>query len=531
MADEIRTAPPMTETAPAHRDLVCRAGLVSAGAVVILASLGLSGGLIGLRLVDAARPELVPMAPSTAIVFLVLGGMVLLRSAAGPMVPGPRASSAVLLLLGAVVLLNLVGRLLGLDAGLLDLFFRQVSAWAGVSHTRMSPAAALLLLLSVAASWPLSWRRGGRPAPLPGLLRFAGLLGAAVALLGSVFLLGYVFGMPLLYHASVVPMARSTALAFLCLGAALVSEAGQELLPLRMFSGPATQANLLRAFVPLVVLLSLAHSLVLGLAGPRFGEGNALLVAGIAVTYAVSVGLMVLAVASRVGRSLELAEARRSEVEARVRAALREKTVLLKEIHHRVKNNMQLVSSLFSLQAEYVVDARDRTLFEESRERIQSMALVHEQLYASADLASVDMRDYVRRLAEQLTRGLVPAARLAYALEEVCLPVTQCVPFGMALNELLLNILKHAVVPARGLELRLALRVEGRENVLEVEDNGPGLPPGFSLEGPSTFGLVLLASLAQQLRGSLAAEDTGRGSRFTLRFAVERVECPDPGAP
>lgn len=531
MTDETSTAPSASDAASPRRDMVCRAGLVGAGAVIILASLGLSGGLSGQRLVDPARLELVPMAPSTAIVFLILGGLLLLRAAPGPMVvPGPRVSGAVLLLLGAVVLLNLVELLFGLDVGFLDLFFRQVNHWAGVPHTRMSPATALLFLLAVAASWPLSWRRGGRPGPVPGL-RYAGLLGAAVALLGSVFLLGYAFGKPLLYHSSVVPMARSTALAFLCLGVALVSEAGQELPPLRIFSGTATRANLLRAFVPLVVLLSLAHSLVLGMAGPRFGQGNALLVAGIAVTYAVSVGLMVLVAASRVGRSLELAEARRAEVEARVRAALKEKTVLLKEIHHRVKNNMQLVSSLFSLQAEYVADPRDRVLFEESRERIQSMALVHEQLYASGDLSSVDMRVYVRGLTEQLTRGRVPAVRVVHALEEVCLPITQCVPFGMALNELLLNVLKHAVVPGRELELRLALYAEGGENVLEVEDNGPGLPPEFSLEDRSTFGRILLSSLAQQLRGSLAAENTGRGARFILRFAEQGSECPYPGAP
>ncbi len=518
-----------------RRWLVRLTGLAASGLVVALAVLGLIGGLTGQRLLDSPALHFVPMAPSTATLFLLLGGLLLLRVLAGPLSALRRASGLLLLAVSAAVFLELIDWLFGSDVGFLDILFRHLDTWTGVPHVEMSPAAAALFALSCAASWSLTGRRDA--AAVPGL-RAAGNIGAAVALGGSVFFLGYVFGTPLLYASSVIPMARSTALAFLLLGAALICEAGPELQPLRMFSGPSTKASLLRAFVPLVVALSLAHSLVLELGGPFFGQGNALIVAGIAVGYAVSVGLAVTLVARRVGGSLERSEAQRSEAEGKIRSALGEKTVMLKEIHHRVKNNMHIVSSLLLLQSEYVADPRDRALFEASRARIQSMAMVHEGMYLSEDLSCVDMADYVPRLVGQMVHGSVPPVRLECAVGEVRLPITQSVPFGMLLNELVMNAMKHAFALAAAPELRVTLRAgtgtadgaaDGDGNghwVLVVEDNGPGLPPGFSLTGSATLGMNLVDSLTQQLHGQITAEDTGHGARFALRFPMDNSWRP-----
>lgn len=506
MSEAMGTGSQATVSVPAPRDYVRLTGLACASVVLLVALLGLAGGLSGHRVLEAL-PAHVPMAPSTALLFLVLGGL-LLRLAADPVVAGCRARPALFLALGCAALLNLAGALFSLPVNLLDMFFQRVSAWAGVPHTDMSPATAALFILCSAASWALSL--GRRAAPVPGL-RAAGLLGAAVALCGGTFLLGYVFGTPLLYGSGLVPMARSTALGFLFLGAALVCEAGPGLLPLRLFAGPSTRALLLRAFVPLTVALSLAHSLVLGLSGPLVGHGNALVAAVLAVGYAVTVGLVVLLAARRVGESLELAR-------AQVLAVLGEKTVLLQELHHRVKNNMQIVSSLFSLQAEYVVDPRDRVLFEESRERILSMAMLHEGLYQSEDLSKVNMGLYVPRLVEQLTGGAEPPVRRVYEVEDLQLSVSQSLPFGMVLNELVMNAKRHAFAGAGEPVLRVALRSGGGEVTLEVEDNGPGVAPGFDLRAKDTFGMLLADSLAGQLHGRLTAENTGRGARFVLRF-------------
>jgi len=204
-----------------------------------------------------------------------------------------------------------------------------------------------------------------------------------------------------------------------------------------------------------------------------------------------------------------------------VRLALEEKTVMLKELHHRVKNNMQIISSLCLLQAEYVADPRDRVLFEESQARIRSMALVHEDLYKSDDLAFVDMGSYVPRLVGQLVAGFLPPVRTECKVEDVRLPITQSVPCGMLLNELVLNSLKHAFPGAENPELRVGLRVEEGLVRLEVVDNGPGLPPGFSLTGTSSFGMVLVSSLTEQLHGNIeAGAAEGGGARFVERFPL-----------
>ena len=528
---ETKKAEPGTGGAPpVRRDLVPLAGLTCAGAVVVIAILGLVGGLLGKRLVDSSALLHVPMAPSTATLFLLLGGLLLLRTATEPPFPGRRASGLLLLAASAVALLELGDWLTGRDMGFMDIFYRRLDAWSGVPHVEMSPATAAFFALTCAAYWSLEGRRGSWPAPAAGL-RAAGVLGASVALGGCVFLLGYAYSTPLLYGSSVVPMAQSTALAFLLLGAALVCEAGLELQPLRLFAGPSTRAMLLRSFVPLVVGLSLAHSLVFGLGGPHFGQGNALFVAGIAVGDALLVGLAVLLVARRVGGDLEWAETQRSEAEARIRAALHEKTEMLKEIHHRVKNNMQIISSLFTLQTQYVADPRDRVLFEESRERIRSMALVHEDLYVSDDLSAVDMGRYVPRLVSQLVAGAAPPVRTEFEVADLRLPITLSVPCGMLLNEVVMNALKHAFAGAGEPVLRVALVVDNGDVVLTVEDNGPGLPPGFSLADRSTFGMLLAGSLAEQLHGLLTAESTGSGARFVLRFPLGAPEPAAPGPP
>jgi two-component sensor histidine kinase len=505
-------APAASQRAARRVEFACYALLLCA------AALGLLGGLTGQRVLDSPLLTRVPMAISTAVLFLTLGGLLLcLCLGAGPVLRRTGALLAFLAAAGAC--LNGVSVFWGAGTGLLDLPFQQLSQWLGVPHVNMSPATASLFTLSGLAACPFLLRGATGSSPREPWLAAAGVLAAVVAMAGAVFLLGYAFGSPLLYGAGVVPMARSTALSFVLLGVALVCEAGPLRPPLRMFTGPSPKAQLMRAFVPLAALLSLAHALFL--AHGQGGEADALLAAFVSMSTAMAVGVAVSMVARRVGGSLERAEARRAEAEARVRLALEEKTVMLKELHHRVKNNMQIISSLCLLQAEYVADPRDRELFEESQARIRSMALVHEDLYKSDDLAFVDMGSYVPRLVGQLVVGFLPAVRVECRVVDVRLPITQSVPCGMLLNELVLNCLKHAFPGVTSPELRVALRREGDHAMLEVSDNGPGLPPGFSLTSTSSFGMVLVSSLTEQLHGGIeAGAAKGGGARFALRFPL-----------
>ncbi len=215
------------------------------------------------------------------------------------------------------------------------------------------------------------------------------------------------------------------------------------------------------------------------------------------------------------------AELVRLRAEREILSSLREKEVLLKEIHHRVKNNMQIISSLLSLQARDLTDPAMLDLVDESRARILSMALVHEDLYQTGNLAQVDFRHYLQRLAERTRSGLAGAARVDFELElaELALPVDQAIPLGLLCNELFTNALKHAFPSGTAGVVRVRLERADGQVVVTVRDNGPGLPPGFEPGQGATLGLQLVWSLADQLHGRMEAVNDS-GAVFTLRFPV-----------
>ncbi len=202
-------------------------------------------------------------------------------------------------------------------------------------------------------------------------------------------------------------------------------------------------------------------------------------------------------------------------------ASLREKEVLLKEIHHRVKNNMQIVSSLLTLQARDVSDPAMLELVAQSRARILSMALVHEDLYQSDNLAQVDIRHYLERLVERTRSGIAANSGVRFELEidRLSLSVDQAIPLGLLCNELFTNALKHAFPDSAAGLVRVRLAQGDGQAVLTVRDNGQGLPPGYEPGQGSTLGLQLVWSLADQLHGEVEAHNDG-GAVFTIRFPV-----------
>ena len=210
------------------------------------------------------------------------------------------------------------------------------------------------------------------------------------------------------------------------------------------------------------------------------------------------------------------------QVEERTRE-LREKEVLLKEVHHRVKNNMQVISSLLSLQADESKDETVREVLRDLTYRVRTMALVHEKLYQSTDLARIDFAEYARSLLSYLWRAHGAAAanvRLTLDLEPVLLPVDTGVPCGLILNELAGNALKHAFWGRSEGEVTMALQngADGRIR-LSVSDNGVGLPPGFDWREASSLGLHLVKLLSKQLRASVEVSG-GNGTRFEIVFQI-----------
>jgi two-component sensor histidine kinase/PAS domain-containing protein len=201
--------------------------------------------------------------------------------------------------------------------------------------------------------------------------------------------------------------------------------------------------------------------------------------------------------------------------------SLAEKELLLKEVHHRVKNNLQVISSLLSLQSSATSDRKALEMFMESQDRVRSMAMVHERLYQSPDLASIDFSEYVQSLVSHLCRVYASAARPVNVQVDIrtsSLGVDEAISCGLIINELVSNSLKHAFPEGRSgaVWVRLDSKPD-RFLVLTVGDDGVGLPVGFSIEEAETLGLQLVKTLAEQLDGSIDIT-TVKGAEFRVTF-------------
>ncbi len=227
-------------------------------------------------------------------------------------------------------------------------------------------------------------------------------------------------------------------------------------------------------------------------------------------------------VVSWFGTNTDVSE--RKQAEERLAASLREKEVLLKEIHHRVKNNLQVISSLVDLQADSIDDPLLSGLFQDVRDRVRSMALVHEKLYCSENLDQVEFADYATSLLEYLWASYGSSAgdiRLTLDLHPLALSVEQAVPCGLIVNELVVNALKHAFSGHDPGEVTVALcRDQDGRATLSIGDTGVGLPEGMDWRQSESLGLRLVQMLSRQLAGTMAVESkAGTGTRFRLTFA------------
>ncbi|WP_293129273.1 PAS domain S-box protein [Microcoleus sp. bin38.metabat.b11b12b14.051] len=211
----------------------------------------------------------------------------------------------------------------------------------------------------------------------------------------------------------------------------------------------------------------------------------------------------------------------RKFTEARIQAALREKEVLLKEIHHRVKNNMQVVSSLLQLQAQYIEDEPTLALFQESQTRIHSMALIHEQLYQSEHLDRIDLPPYVENLVANLYQSFGcgnSSIQFNLNMDPIYLNIETAIPCGLIINELVSNSLKYAFNKTSSGEININFsEINPQQFYLIIQDNGSGFPAGFDVGTSETLGLRLVRMLTQQLEGNIVV-DTECGTCYHISF-------------
>lgn len=219
----------------------------------------------------------------------------------------------------------------------------------------------------------------------------------------------------------------------------------------------------------------------------------------------------------------DITERRRADEQ--IKSSLREKEVLLKEIHHRVKNNLQVISSLLRLQSGYVKDSSTQELFRESQYRVRSMALIHEKLYKSQDLARIDFNEYLLSLVAMLFRSYGTHSQLVNLethIDQVFLNIDTAIPVGLLINELVSNSLKYAFPNHRAGIIRIDFQKGlNDEFILGFRDDGVGLPEEFDLDNIPTLGLRLVKILASQIGGKLTFHRNG-GTEFTVTFREQK---------
>lgn len=214
----------------------------------------------------------------------------------------------------------------------------------------------------------------------------------------------------------------------------------------------------------------------------------------------------------------------RKRVEYELRQSLAEKEVLLKEVHHRVKNNLQVITSLIDLQSLAISDPAAQKHFRECQDRIRSMALVHENLYQSKNFSTIKAKEYIKMLVDHLIQSCspVPGISVRYDLDDIELDLDTAVPCGFVINELVTNALRHAFTGRDKGIIRISLkRVSGTLLTLTVEDDGTGFPETINFRDTESLGLQIVTALSRQIDGDVSMV-SGTGTKFVIRFSVVR---------
>lgn len=223
-------------------------------------------------------------------------------------------------------------------------------------------------------------------------------------------------------------------------------------------------------------------------------------------------------------KALEEKEKKRQVAELNLKKSLEEKEILLKEVHHRVKNNMQIISSILKMQERLVDDPKLKTVLGESQNRIHSMALIHENLYKSDNLANIQFRNYAQSLVNTISRGyfdLHGKITFAFDIEDIFFPLDIGIPCGLIINELISNAFKHAFPDKQEGLIRISLKKnEDKTYQLSVTDNGIGINPDFNPEKANTLGMRIVFKLIQQIEGTLRYDFT-QGTCYYITFNVE----------
>ena len=226
-------------------------------------------------------------------------------------------------------------------------------------------------------------------------------------------------------------------------------------------------------------------------------------------------------------RRVESAKKEVEKQKALVDQSLVEKEVLLKEIHHRVKNNLQIISSLLDEQARKASDTLVKKMMKEGQDRVQSMALIHQNLYESSDLSGIVIKDYLVELTKNIAYSQANQEKVAIELDvdDSTLDIDTAIPIGLILNELITNCFKYAFAGKDSGKISIAFnKTNDHHFVVKVADNGVGLPNDFDIRKAKSLGLNLVRGLVRQLGGTMNFTGTNEGTRFELQLATRNPQ-------
>ena len=218
------------------------------------------------------------------------------------------------------------------------------------------------------------------------------------------------------------------------------------------------------------------------------------------------------------GMAHDITEKKIAETE--LKSSLKEKEVLLKEVHHRVKNNLQVISSILNLQSSYVQDEKTLTILKESQNRIKSMAFIHESLYQTNDFSQINFSEYVVNLSKNLVHSYLvnqELIELKLDINNVSLNLDLSIPCGLIINELVSNALKYAFGEGKKGYILIQLFVKDEFVYLSISDNGKGFPKEIDYRNTDSLGLQLVTTLAEQINAEITLNNT-KGTTFNIKF-------------
>jgi len=254
-----------------------------------------------------------------------------------------------------------------------------------------------------------------------------------------------------------------------------------------------------------------------------FNINDAIYSSIVMVIFILIAGVIVNRVSKEIGDTIDKAEKKRKQAEEKFKASLKEKSVLMDEIHHRVKNNMNVISSLLKLQADNIEDDRIKDILKESQNRIYAMSAIHETIHGSENMSEINLKNYLSKIITSIfqTNTIVPTkVKLNNYLEEITIGINQASSLGLTLNELISNSLKYAFPGDQTGEINISSKKINKDLQLIVKDDGIGLPVDFDWQKDSNLGLQLVKGLVEnQLDGHVETVGTG-GTQFIIKFKL-----------